>query len=418
MRRARVAPLLLAPLLLAAAAAARDVPAPRYPLRDDVGLLDGPTTDAVRRECIQLEQETTAELGVLIIDTTAGEDSRGFALRVFNSWRIGKAGRDNGVLLVFAMRDRRVELMAGVGLEDLFTRSVAERLLTGVVVPRLRSGQPREAVLEGARAVAEMVRAHEHEAHRLSHEELVALRRSVEVDTFGGGRPVGSAPSAPTRRTTAPTAEPPPLAVSTTPTPSPGPTRSAGLGLSPGTRARLGRDLARAVVFLGLLVWAGFLYYVLSRSFSTGELVMSKGGIIALALLVPVGAVALLLLTAPRIDHPEPVDLGLGGGGLLGAIIACSVTSHICPRCRKWMSINSRTLVWPTYHSSGTGERTYHCSSCRYHKVETYHISRKTRSSSRSSSSSSYRSSSGGGGGGGSSFGGGSSRGGGGGASW
>lgn len=399
MRRA----LLLAPLLLAAsAAAARDVPVPRYPLRDDAGLLDRSTADAVRAVCIQLERETTAELGVLIIDTTAGEDSRGFALRVFNAWGVGKAGSDNGVLLVFAMRDRRVELMAGIGYEDLFTQAASERLLTGVVVPRMRAGQPREAVLEGARAVADKVRDLERARGRWQ-EDLRDGR--VELDAFGGGRPVGSAPATPS----APASGPAPEA-------APPPTRVDSGLLSPGTRGRLGRDLVRAVVFLGLLVWAGFLYHVLSKTFSTGELVVSKGGIIALSLLVPVAVGALLFLTAPG-RQVENLDFGLGGGGGLAGVVACAMTAHICHRCRKWMSISSRTLVSPTYTSSGRGERTYHCSHCSYHKVETYTISRKTRSSSssRSSYGSSSRSSSGGGR---SSFGGGSSRGGGGGASW
>lgn len=409
MRRA----LLLAPLLLvASAAAARDVPVPRYPLRDDADLLDRSTADAVRAVCVQLERETTAELGVLIIDTTSGEDSRGFALRVFNAWGVGKAGSDNGVLLVFAMRDRRVELMAGIGYEDLFTKAASERLLTGVVVPRMRAGQPREAVLEGARAVADKVRELERARGRWQ-EDLRDGR--VERDTFGGGRPVGSG-HAPVAAATTLASEPRATRTPTTTTTTTPARPSPGL-LSPGTRGRLGRDLVRALVFVGLLAWAGFLCYTLWRTFDRGELVVSKGWLIALALLVPLGAAALLLLTAPAVDRTEPVDWGLGGGGLLAGVIACGVTSHICPRCYKWMSINSRTLVSPTYSSSGRGERTYHCRHCSYHKVETYTISRKTRSSSssRSSYGSSSRSSSGGGR---SSFGGGSSRGGGGGASW
>lgn len=388
MRRALVVPLLLA---LATTTFARDVPDPVYPLRDDVGLLDGSRADAVRSVCAQLERETSAALWILIIDTTAGEDAREFARRAFERW----GGRTNGAMLVFAMRDRRVELFTGVGYEGLFTRSASERLLTGVVVPRMRSGQPREAVFEGAKAVADKIGVHEAERGR-ARDQLAAELVEDHVDVHAVD-PRTSALLA---------AEPSPSA--STPTPTPVRRTSAGLGLSDGTRSRLGRDLVRGVVFIGLLVWAGFLYYVLSRTFSTGELAVSKGGIIALSLLVPAGVAALLFMTAPQ-QQVQNVDWGLGGGGALAGVIACTMTSHICPRCRKWMSIHSRTLVSATYHSSGTGQRTYHCGSCSYHHVETYTISRKTRSRSSSSSRSS---------GGRSSFGGGSSRGGGGGASW
>ncbi|MBX3465374.1 MAG: TPM domain-containing protein [Planctomycetes bacterium] len=152
-------------LALAAAplAAARDVPPAVFPLRDDAGALDAATAAAVRRVCVDLERDTGAELGVLIVGSAGGEDPRAFGLRVFNAWGVGKRGLDNGVLLLVAMQDRRVELIAGTGYEALFTPAASSALLQEAVVSRMRAGQPGEAVLAGARAVAARVREHERE---------------------------------------------------------------------------------------------------------------------------------------------------------------------------------------------------------------------------------------------------------------
>ena len=83
-----------------------------------------------------------------------------------------------------------------------------------------------------------------------------------------------------------------------------------------------------------------------------------------------------------------------------------------CPKCtaKAYLMTKNETLISPTYDSTGTGQKTYKCSSCNYTTVSTYTIARRTRSSSSGSGSS--------GGGGGGSFGGGSSGGGGGGSSW
>ncbi|MCO5168240.1 MAG: TPM domain-containing protein [Planctomycetes bacterium] len=402
MRRAPALAAALA-LLLAGAAAARDVPPARFPLRDDADLLDGSLHNAIRRLCVDLERDTGAELAVLIVRSAGGDDPRRFGLRVFNVWGVGKRGLDNGVLLLFAMEERRVELIAGLGYEDLFTEASSSSLLQETVVPRMRAGEPGEAILTGVRAVAYRMREHE---QRLRRFDLLPER--PEATGFGGGAVARLADlSAPAPARSAPARSAP----------------ASPLGASPRPRAHV-HDFLRVLALLVLLGWGGFLYYALSRTFSTGQLVVGKGALYAVAILVPLavgGGLAHWNLTHPTSDALPDVILGVAG--LIGCGVACTCASHICPRCNRWMSIRSRTLVYATYHSSGTGERTEHCRHCRYHRVYTYRIPRKTQSSSSSSSSWSSSTSSssrsfGGGSSSSSSFGGGASRGGGGGASW
>ncbi|MBX3465373.1 MAG: TPM domain-containing protein [Planctomycetes bacterium] len=385
-------------LLLAVGAHARDVPPARFPLRDDAGLLDGSMHSAVRRLCVELERDTGAELGVLIVRSAGGEDPRAFGLRVFNAWGVGKRGVDNGVLLLFAMEDRRIELIAGLGYEDLFTPAASSSLLQETVVPRMRAGQPADAVLTGVRAVAYRMREHE---QRLRRFDLLPER--PEPVGFGGG--------ALASRLADVAAPPPPPASASTPTPSP-PFRT---GVTGGSRAH---GFLRFLAVVALLGWGGFLVYALNQTFSSGKPVLGQGALYAVALVVPLAVGGgLAAYATSHHAHDAHVDFGVGGGGLLAGIIACAVARHICPRCNRWMSIRSRTLVYATYYSSGTGERTEHCRHCRYHHVYTYRIPRKTQSTSSSSTSSSSRSY-GGGSSSSSSFGGGASRGGGGGASW
>lgn len=396
-RRLAAAPLLI--LALAASAAARDLPPATYPLRDEALILDEGTAAAVRRLCVELERDTRAELGVLIVDSTEDEQPRAFGLRVFNAWGVGKRGENNGVLLLFAMAERRIEIVVGTGYEELFTPEACSSLLQQLVVPRMRAHQPREAILAATRAIAYRVR--DHEALRPVRDDLAAGR--VEAVAFGGGTHAAPRPDTP-----------------------PPPRPSAPLfSVNRGTRAQLGRQLVVVTAALILLAWASFVVYVLHRTFTSGELIVPRGGIYALSLLVPAGVATFLVLAARGFEGLDGVDYGVGGAGVFGGLVACAVASHICPRCNKYMETRSRTIVPATYHSSGTGERTYHCSHCGYHRVETYTIARKTRStsrsyssSSRSSWSSSSRSSFSGGSSSRSSFGGGSSRGGGGGASW
>lgn len=378
-------------LVLAGAGAApgREVPPAVFPVRDDAGVLDGGMQAAVRRLCVDLERDTGAELGVLIVRSAGGEDPRAFGLRVFNAWGVGKRGVDNGVLLLFAMEDRRIELIAGTGYEDLFTPASSSSLLQETVVPRMRAGQPADAVLTGVRAVAYRMREHE---QRLRRYDLLPER--PEPVGFGGGALASR------------------LADVAAPTPTTTPHVPR-----PVARSARGNGFLRLVALVALLGWGGFLVYALNQTFSTGKPVLGQGALYAVALIVPLAiGGGLVAHASSHHAHDAHVDLGLGGGGLVAGIIACMVARHICPRCNRWMSIRSRTLVYATYYSSGTGERTEHCRHCRHHRVYTYRIPRKTQSTSSSSSSS--RSYGGSSSSSRSSFGGGASRGGGGGASW
>lgn len=382
---------------------AQSLPGPQKPLRDDVGLLDAAVRHDVRTECARLERATTAELAVLIVGSTYGQQHHAWGTRVFNHWGVGKRGVNNGALLLFAMRDRRVELVVGDRYEELFTPRGAAALLEEVVVPLMRQGRPAQAVLAGVRAVSQRIQAWE------EGRPGGALGLEVEAPEFGGaGRSAApSPPAAPAAqdaaRRTLPA--PPPTKRVTTYT-------SQAISLVPSSRSGL--------QLLGLLVLVGygvFFWWALHTVFTTGRLVLGKGLLYLLALGGPL-LIGLLLFAAFGQGHGQSLggpDYVVGGGGLGGGAVVLGLLGHICPRCRRYMSITSRTLRSATYSSSGTGERTYHCRHCSYHRVTTYTIPRRTRStSSRSSYSSSSRSS----GGSRSSFGGGSSRGGGGGASW
>jgi uncharacterized protein len=350
------------------------VPAPDYPVRDDAGILDAAARQAVVEACAALQRETDAEIGVLTLDSTDGEPHAAFALRVFNSWGVGKAGADNGVLLLFALGDRRVELVPGDGYQDLFDAAASSALLQRVVVPRMRAGEPGAAVVDAVLEVAAQVRQHEGVGGATAEAPADAPARAVEAGFGGGGR------------TAAPVA-----AVNEEPA---GPQQLA-------TRVALGGLLAGLVLLLGVVV---------VRSYRTGRLLLPVPALWGLLVL---GLLALAGLWGALVAEAGLAEAVAGGGGVTSGFVLGAMIRRICPACRRRLTITSRTLQSATTSRSGAGERTYRCPHCGLHRVETYTIARIQESSSSNSSSSSYSSSSSGG-----SFGGGSSSGGGGGASW
>lgn len=74
---------------------------------------------------------TGVQLAVLVIDSTAFEPIEDFSLRVAEAWAGGSAERDDGLLVTFAARDRRMRIEVGYGLEAIVPDLVAQGILDG-----------------------------------------------------------------------------------------------------------------------------------------------------------------------------------------------------------------------------------------------------------------------------------------------
>jgi uncharacterized protein len=96
------------------------------------------------------------ELMVVVIDSVGGAVPRTFTTELFNRWGLDGRERNRGVMLLVALKDRKAEIVVGDGYPDSVT-SVTDRIMRDTVVARFKAGRPREAIVEGARAIVDQV---------------------------------------------------------------------------------------------------------------------------------------------------------------------------------------------------------------------------------------------------------------------
>jgi uncharacterized protein len=106
-------------------------------------------TDTLRRH----EQKTSNQVVVLSVPTIHGESVEEYAVRVFEQWKLGKKGKDNGVLVVIVPQDRRMRIEVGYGLEGVLTDAHASRIIRNLMTPRFREGDFSGGVARGVDAV-------------------------------------------------------------------------------------------------------------------------------------------------------------------------------------------------------------------------------------------------------------------------
>ncbi len=103
------------------------------------------------------EKRTRNQIAVLTIPTLDGESIEDYAVRVFESWKLGRKGEDNGVLIVVVPNDRRMRIEVGYGLEGTLTDAMAGRIIQNVMAPKFKNGDFDGGIADGAGAVMELL---------------------------------------------------------------------------------------------------------------------------------------------------------------------------------------------------------------------------------------------------------------------
>ncbi|MDF0642741.1 MAG: TPM domain-containing protein [Nitrospira sp.] len=103
------------------------------------------------------EDTTGNQVAVLIVPTLAGEVLEEYAHRVATSWKLGQRGTDNGVLLLVAVKERRLRIEVGYGLEGTLTDLRSAHIIREEIVPRFRAGDMPGGVRAGIEAILKTI---------------------------------------------------------------------------------------------------------------------------------------------------------------------------------------------------------------------------------------------------------------------
>ena len=138
---------------LAWSASAIDVPFLTGRVVDNAEILKPATRERLVAQLKALEDRTTNQVAVLTVPTLDGESVEDFAVRVFEAWKLGQKGKDNGVLVVVVPNDRRMRIEVGYGLEGTLTDAQAARIIRDRMTPAFKAGDYDRGVSDGVEAI-------------------------------------------------------------------------------------------------------------------------------------------------------------------------------------------------------------------------------------------------------------------------
>lgn len=154
---------LLLALIVAAAGAQEFMPVPPLQTRvtDQAGMLTATQRATLENVLKEYEERTGSQIAVLLISKTEPEAIEQYSIRVYDEWKLGRKGVDDGVLLLIAKDNppalRRMRIEAGRGVQGTLTDAQSKRILQDVMAPHFRQNDFYGGLVAGVSAITSLL---------------------------------------------------------------------------------------------------------------------------------------------------------------------------------------------------------------------------------------------------------------------
>lgn len=136
----------------------KEVPELTGIVSDFYGLFDKEQNHQLTTILMDLEKTVGSQMVILIIDSTKGEPIEDYSLRVANTWGLGRKDYDDGVLITVAVKDKKLRIEVGFGLEKIITNDLSKNIIEETIVPHFKKGEFYLGLLKGTKRMIKIIK--------------------------------------------------------------------------------------------------------------------------------------------------------------------------------------------------------------------------------------------------------------------
>jgi uncharacterized protein len=136
---------------------AETFPAPRGAVSDFAGVIPSQYVGPMENLAREVLEKTGTAIVVATVETIGDNDPNDYANRLYKAWGVGKKGEDKGVLIFLAVKERRVRIETGYGVEGILPDGLAGEILDRYALPYFKEGQYGRGFSETMAAVSSVI---------------------------------------------------------------------------------------------------------------------------------------------------------------------------------------------------------------------------------------------------------------------
>ena len=130
---------------------------PRGAVNDFAGVIPSPYVNQMESLSREVLEKTGTSVVVTTMETIGDNDPDDYANKLYEAWGIGKKGEDRGILIFLAVRERRIRIETGYGLEGILPDGLVGEILDRYVMPHLKTGDYGKGLVGAMIAVSSVV---------------------------------------------------------------------------------------------------------------------------------------------------------------------------------------------------------------------------------------------------------------------
>lgn len=129
------------------------------PIIDEAHVLTQSEKNHLENQLRQIHSDKLAQMAVVIIPTTNGQNIFDYAIATANRWGLGNKDTDEGILMLVAINDRNLYIVTGYGVEGVLPDAIIKRIIREDITPAFKSGQYAQGISAGIARIDERLRA-------------------------------------------------------------------------------------------------------------------------------------------------------------------------------------------------------------------------------------------------------------------
>lgn len=126
-------------------------------INDYTSTIDNNTKQYIVSVGKELEDKTGAQEVVVVIDSLQGNDIASYANGLFRNWGIGQKDKNNGLLVLVSIKDRKYRVEVGTSLEGAVTDIYSARVMDNIAKVRFKEGNYNDGIKESYSIFADSI---------------------------------------------------------------------------------------------------------------------------------------------------------------------------------------------------------------------------------------------------------------------
>jgi uncharacterized protein len=148
----------------------QDIPRPRGWVNDFAQVITPQEQERLDSLIQRIQDRTGVEIVVVTLSSIAPYDKKEYARKLFDNWKPGKIGKDNGLLVLLVVADKRWRIETGYGLEGVLPDGLCGEIGRNYMVPYFKEGRYGEGLYQGLVRICEVILQERGDSQKISRQ--------------------------------------------------------------------------------------------------------------------------------------------------------------------------------------------------------------------------------------------------------